>query len=94
MAMGGLRTRRTASMAGTGSWIQLPLPSHHWRHFEFGFSDAILQMWAAFIDEVMGGDAYGFHCSTPAEAAEHHAVLTAALQAGKTAQSVNVNYNR
>ena len=43
--------------------------------FEFGFTDAIQQMWAAFVDELAGGDAKGFGCATPAEAADHHAVF-------------------
>lgn len=60
--------------------------------FEFGFTDAIQQMWAAFIDELAGGDAHGFPCASPHESAAHHAVLTAALQAGKTGQSVKVAY--
>jgi len=60
--------------------------------FEFGFSDAILQMWAAFVDEASGGNANGFHCATPQEAADHHAVLTAALNAGTSARVVDVNY--
>ncbi|MBV6659208.1 MAG: Gfo/Idh/MocA family oxidoreductase [Devosiaceae bacterium] len=50
--------------------------------FEFGFPDALQQMWAAFLDELAGGDAHGFHCVTPQEAADHHAVLSAALKAG------------
>lgn len=58
--------------------------------FEFGFTDAIQQMWAAFVDELAGGDAQGFPCATPEEAAAHHAVLTAALQAGTSGQSVEV----
>lgn len=60
--------------------------------FEFGFTDAIQQMWAAFLDELAGGDAGGFPCATPAEAAAHHAILTAALQAGQSGQSVPVAY--
>ncbi|MEM6634696.1 MAG: Gfo/Idh/MocA family oxidoreductase [Pseudomonadota bacterium] len=50
--------------------------------FEFGFPDAMQQMWAGFLDELAGGDARGFHCVTPNEAADHHAILTAALKAG------------
>jgi len=50
--------------------------------FEFGFPDALQQMWAAYLDELAGGDANGFHCVTPQEAADHHAILTAALAAG------------
>ncbi len=60
--------------------------------FEFGFTDAIQQMWAAFVDELAGGDAQGFPCATPQEAAAHHAVLTAALQAGISGQAVEVSY--
>jgi predicted dehydrogenase len=60
--------------------------------FEFGFTDAIQQMWAAFVDELAGGDAKGFPCATPEEAAAHHAVLTAALAAGVSGQAVEVSY--
>lgn len=60
--------------------------------FEFGFTDAIQQMWAAFVDELAGGDAKGFPCATPQEAAAHHAVLTAALAAGISGQAVEVVY--
>ncbi|MFC7704527.1 Gfo/Idh/MocA family protein [Plastorhodobacter daqingensis] len=60
--------------------------------FEFGFTDAIQQMWAAFVDELAGGDARGFPCATPAEAADHHAILTAALKAGTTNQIIPVSY--
>ena len=42
--------------------------------FEFGFTDAIQQMWAAYLDEMTGGDARGFPCATPQEAADHHAI--------------------
>ena len=52
--------------------------------FEFGFADAIQQMWAAFMDELAGGNANGFGCVTPQEAADHHAILNAALTAGTT----------
>jgi predicted dehydrogenase len=50
--------------------------------FEFGFSDAILQMWAAFLDELAHGREgmrQPFHCATPAEAAATHRLFTAAL---------------
>ena len=60
--------------------------------FEFGFADAIQQMWAAFVDELVGGDARGFHCVTPREAADHHAILTAALEAGTTGTVRAVEY--
>ncbi|MFV0383704.1 Gfo/Idh/MocA family protein, partial [Paracoccus sp. (in: a-proteobacteria)] len=60
--------------------------------FEFGFTDAIQQMWAAFLDELAGGDAKGFPCATPAEAAQHHAILTAALASGTENRVVGVEY--
>lgn len=60
--------------------------------FEFGFTDAIQQMWAAFVDELAGGDARGFPCAMPDEAAAHHAILTAALTAGTEGRVVPVEY--
>lgn len=60
--------------------------------FEFGFTDSILQMWAAYLDELAGGDARGFHCVTPNEAASHHAILTAALDAGTSGRAQDVVY--
>jgi len=51
--------------------------------FEFGFSDAILQMWAAFLDELAHGRdgmRQTFHCATPEEAAATHRIFTAALE--------------
>ena len=67
-------------------------PSITGKIFEFGFTDAIQQMWAAFVDELAGGDARGFHCATPGEAADHHAVLTAALASGRENRVVTVDY--
>lgn len=61
--------------------------------FEFGFPDALQQMWAAFVDELAGGDANGFHCVTPQESRDHHAILTAALKAGTTRSVQNVHYS-
>ena len=60
--------------------------------FEFGFADAIQQMWAAFMDELTGGNANGFGCVTPEEAADHHAILNAALIAGTTNSVQHVSY--
>lgn len=51
--------------------------------FEFGFSDALLQMWAAFCDQLTHGRdsmKQGFYCATPQETHLHHRVLTAALE--------------
>lgn len=50
--------------------------------FEFGFSDAILQMVAAFCDELTCRDQMQgpFACATPAETQAHHRIMTAALE--------------
>lgn len=59
--------------------------------FEFGFSDAILQMWAAFLDELAHGRdgmRQSFHCATPEEAAATHRVFTAALESQATSSVV------
>ena len=60
--------------------------------FEFGFADAIQQMWAAFVDELAGGNANGFGCVSPQEAADHHGILSAALKAGTTNSVQDVLY--
>ena len=55
--------------------------------FEFGFADAIQQMWAAYLDELAHGRdgmAQPFHCATPEEAASTHKLFTAALRANET----------
>jgi predicted dehydrogenase len=52
--------------------------------FEFGFSDAVQQMWAAFLDELAHGREgmrQPFFCVTPEEAAFTHDLFTAALSA-------------
>src|SRR3954467_6010730 len=58
--------------------------------FEFGFADAIQQMWAAFLDELAhGADLHGpFSCATPQEAAATHRVFTAALDSSERAAVV------
>lgn len=50
--------------------------------FEFGLPDAVLQMWAAFCDELVHGERMlqPFRCATPEEAAASHALFTAALR--------------
>lgn len=61
--------------------------------FEFGFSDAILQMWAAFLDELAhgrNGMRQRFHCVTPEEAAVTHRLFTAALESQRDASVVEV----
>lgn len=57
--------------------------------FEFGFSDAILQMWAAFMDEMVHGKA-PYACVRPEEALESHRLFTAALESQRTRQAVEI----
>lgn len=47
--------------------------------FEFGFTDAILQMWATFMLE-LAGRPVEFGCCTPGETRLSHALQTAALR--------------
>ncbi len=59
--------------------------------FESGFSDAILQMWAAFLDELVNGPdgmRQPFHCATPEEAASTHRLFTAALESERAGSVV------
>jgi len=57
--------------------------------FEFGFTDAILQMWAAFMAEREGRDV-AFGCVTPAETALSHRLCTAALKSAETRRAEKV----
>ncbi|MGC9520847.1 MAG: Gfo/Idh/MocA family protein [Anaerolineae bacterium] len=58
--------------------------------FEFGFSDAILQMAAAFCDELVNGpDMHQpFYCATPEETLASHELFTAALTSQRTGQTI------
>jgi predicted dehydrogenase len=60
--------------------------------FEVGFSDIILQMWAAFLYEFEHGKPKSRFaaCVTSNEAALSHALFTAALESQRTAQTVDV----
>ena len=57
--------------------------------FEFGFTDSILQMWAAFCDEV-AGNTPKFACARPEEVALSHRLFTAALSSQKNNMVVQV----
>lgn len=62
--------------------------------FESGFSDAILQMWAAFLDELAHGRdgmRQPFHCATPEEAAATHRLFTAALESQRLRSVVRLD---
>ncbi|MBA2680870.1 MAG: gfo/Idh/MocA family oxidoreductase, partial [Ktedonobacteraceae bacterium] len=58
--------------------------------FEFGFSDAILQMWAAFCDELVnrGDMKQSLRCVTPEETRASHALFTAALVSQREERTV------
>ena len=61
--------------------------------FEFGFSDSILQMWAAFLDELANGREgmrQPFYCATMEEAAATHRLFTAALLSQAERATVNL----
>jgi predicted dehydrogenase len=60
--------------------------------FEFGFSDAILQMWAAFVYELVHGKPLKKFagCVTPQETALSHQLFTAALESYRTGTTVPV----
>ncbi len=58
--------------------------------FEFGFSDSILQMFAAFVSELRGLPCE-FGCFTPDEALESHRLLTAALVSEREGRAVMLN---
>jgi len=60
--------------------------------FEFGFSDAILQMWAAFLYELDNGRPVSKFagCVTPQETALSHSLFTAALESHKTTATIPV----
>ena len=60
--------------------------------FQFGFSDAILQMWAAFLYEIAHGQPVKRFagCATPDEVALSHRLFTAALESQRTGQTITV----
>ncbi|WP_141502061.1 Gfo/Idh/MocA family protein [Paenibacillus luteus] len=63
--------------------------------FEFGFSDSILQMWAAFCDEVANGAegmSQPFRCATPEESEGSHRVFTAALESNRSGKTIPIQW--
>lgn len=62
--------------------------------FEFGMGDALLQMWAAFCDELAHGRdamAQPFYCATPEEALQQHRVFSAALESARARQVIGLD---
>ena len=92
------RTLRTLpyTPGGSQAWqvqdlgSQSAYPSITGGIFEFGFSDSVLQMWAAFCDELTHPNAMRqpFYCVTPEETEQSHYLFTAALASQRTAQVV------
>lgn len=62
--------------------------------FEFGFSDSILQMWAAFCDELVHNkvERQPFYCATPEEAGNSHILFTAALASNRMGQTISIDW--
>ncbi len=58
--------------------------------FEFGFTDALLQMWAAYFAERAGQLGTAFGCATPAEALASHELFDAALVSSQTQSAAPV----
>jgi len=60
--------------------------------FEAGFSDSILQMWAAYLHELHHGTTPGKFagCVTPQEAALSHKLFTAALESERKGTTVEI----
>jgi len=60
--------------------------------FEFGFSDAILQMWAAYLHEFAHGNRLSpfAGCATPEETRLQHALSTAALESHRKRELITV----
>ncbi len=61
--------------------------------FEFGFSDSILQMWAAYLHELVHGQPLRKFagCVTPEETALNHKLLTAALESHRERTTVEID---
>lgn len=62
--------------------------------FEFGFTDAILQMWAAYLAEWTGDTPRPWFssCVTPEEVSRSHKLFTAALESQRTGQTIPLTF--
>ncbi len=85
----------TVSRGQSQAWARLPVgqkplfPVITGGIFEFGFSDSILQMLAAYVSELRSLPC-PFGCFTPAEAQKSHEMLTAALMAYEKGVTVSL----
>jgi hypothetical protein len=57
--------------------------------FEFGFTDAILQMWGTFMLE-LDGQQVDFGCFTPEETVLSHDLQTASLRSHATRSAIDL----
>lgn len=87
---------RFAAHNGEQTWAEVQ-PGHRsaWPTvtgtiFEFGFPDALLQMWASYLAERAGALGDRFAMATPAEALWSHRVFDAALRSQREEASVVV----
>lgn len=87
--------RYTVSEGREQSWARLVIGSRPLYPvitgsiFEFGFSDSLLQMFAAYISELQGIPC-SFGCFTPDEALLSHKLLAAALQSYSKSQVIHL----
>ncbi len=87
--------RYTVSEGREQSWARLVIGSRPLYPvitgsiFEFGFSDSLLQMFAAYISELQGIPC-SFGCLTPDEALLSHKLLAAALQSYSKSQVIHL----
>lgn len=79
-------SRFRVSAAGEQIWDEMQVghasvwPTITGGIFEFGFTDALLQMWSAYLAERAGALKDGFGCATPLEALASHEIFDAALR--------------
>jgi predicted dehydrogenase len=81
---GGVQTWQEESLGCESAYPTITGPI-----FEFGFPDAILQMWAAFVDELTGGTP-PTGCVRPEEALASHRLFTAALESQRSGRAVDL----
>ncbi len=67
------------------------IPTITGENFEFGFSDAILQMWAAYMAELEGRE-LDFGCVKPQHTHMSHALITAALESYEQQKAIEIAY--
>ena len=84
---GGEQSYRAVETGYTPAYKTITGPN-----FEFGFTDAILQMWAAFVNELVTGKTPSKFagCATPAETNLSHRLFTAALESAATGATCTV----